>query len=524
MLGKDAILQFFDEKEIRDIFHIPGVHSLPLNERFVRRKVHVINGRHEVNLVYMADGYARTADRAGVLIVTPGPGLGNVVSGAMEAFSDDVPLVIIHIDTGREDIGKGILHEVVEPEAIFTHFTKGTFAVSRKEELVPVLDRAYRTAISGRRGPVVVSIPYTFFEKDVPFKVEEYKEKEERLDLTGIAEVVRHARKPLIIGGKYLMHEAVKPFVEELCGGSGIPFLTTTGGKGVVSEANEWAFGNIMRKGVVKEIISSADVVVALGTRLRDVDARRRGVKISTLIHIDIDGAWVGKNYPVHLSASGDMRAAVEDLARSLKGATFEWDLRGLKKRDEEEQRAFGKSFAGFQAVRVIREAIPDETTTVWDLSLLGYWAEYYLPVLRQRTFIMPRGISPIFYALPAAIGAKLGRMERPCLSVAGDGSFLPCVGELATVRHYSLPLVMLVYNNTSYGILEGYMDSSYGIQGSMALTDPDFVKLARSFDIKAKRVRTIAGLRAVLRKDVTWEEPFLIEFNYPSFPPPWSV
>jgi len=135
----------------------------------------------------------------------------------------------------------------------------------------------------------------------------------------------------------------------------------------------------------------------------------------------------------------------------------------------------------------------------------------------------MPRGISPIFYAFPAGIGAKVGRPERPCLAVCGDGSFLPSAAELAVVKQYAIPLVVLVYNNMSYGILEDYMDASYGVKGSMGLVNPDFVKLARSFDIKAKRARTLNGLKNILTRDVTWDEPFLIEFDFPLFPPPWK-
>ena len=171
----------------------------------------------------------------------------------------------------------------------------------------------------------------------------------------------------------------------------------------------------------------------------------------------------------------------------------------------------------------MIRESIPGETTTVWDSNLIAYWAEYYFSVIHQRSFIMPRGISPIFYGFPAAIGAKLGRPDRPCLSVSGDGGFLPTAGELATIKQYDIPVVALVYNNSSYGVLEDYMDSSYGIKGSMALTNPDFVKLARSFGIKAKRARTLGQLKAIFRRDVTWDEPFLIEFDFAVLTPPWK-
>ncbi len=524
MLGKDAILHYFETKCIRNVFHLPGIHSLPLNESFTSKNIRIINGRHESSLSFMADGYARASGEAGVLIVTPGPGLGNVVSGCMEAHSDDVPLLVVHIDTGREKIGKGILHEVEEPESMFARFTKRTFVVSRKDDLVPFLDRAYHTAVTERRGPVVISIPYRFLEKHVPFVPDgDLPGHEEHLDPGSLKETLSGVARPVIIGGKSLMREELRLVLDGICEEMGIPFLTTTAGKGVLSEDRAWAFGNVMQKGVARDILNRADVVIALGTRLREVDAKARGVKIRNLVHLDTDDRWISRNYPAKVALAGDMAALLPKLGGVLKGGRFEWGLQELKEAEKREREALEKKYPGFRIIKLIRESIPEETTTVWDSNLIAYWAEYYFPVIHQRSFIMPRGISPIFYGFPAAIGAKLGRPDRPCLSVSGDGGFLSTAGELATIKRYGIPVVVLVYNNNSYGVLEDYMDSSYGIKGSMALTNPDFVKLARSFGIKAKRARTLGRLEAILRRDVTWDEPFLIEFDFPVLKPPWK-
>jgi acetolactate synthase-1/2/3 large subunit len=136
----------------------------------------------------------------------------------------------------------------------------------------------------------------------------------------------------------------------------------------------------------------------------------------------------------------------------------------------------------------------------------------------------MPRGISPIFYALPAAIGAKLARPEKPCLAICGDGGILPTISELSTIRKYNIPLVILVFNNNSFGILEDYMRATYSLEGIMDLENPDFVRIASAFGIKAKRVKTLRQLRKTLRDSVRWDEPFLLEFSGPVFPPPWRT
>ncbi|MCK7512798.1 MAG: thiamine pyrophosphate-binding protein [Desulfobacterales bacterium] len=117
-------------------------------------------------MAFMADGFARASGKTGVLIVTPGPGLGNVVTGCMEAYGDNIPLLVIHIDTGREEIGKGILHELVEPENIFRYITKKTFSVRSSDDFVPKLEKAFRLTMTGRKGPVLISIPYSLLEKE----------------------------------------------------------------------------------------------------------------------------------------------------------------------------------------------------------------------------------------------------------------------------------------------------------------------------------------------------------------------
>ncbi|OPX94928.1 MAG: putative 2-ketoarginine decarboxylase AruI [Syntrophorhabdus sp. PtaB.Bin006] len=159
----------------------------------------------------------------------------------------------------------------------------------------------------------------------------------------------------------------------------------------------------------------------------------------------------------------------------------------------------------------------------MWDLNILSYWAEYYFPVYRQDAFLMPRGSSSIFYGLPAAIGAKLARPDRPCLSICGDGGVLPTMSELATIQKYHIPVVILVYNNNSFGVLEHYMKERYSIAGAMALNNPDFVQIARAFGIEAKRARTLRTLRTILLRDVSWDKPYLIEFDYPVILPPWK-
>jgi acetolactate synthase-1/2/3 large subunit len=346
---------------------------------------------------------------------------------------------------------------------------------------------------------------------------------EEAIDWPTVEAALRGKERPVIIAGSALMDEDSGARLQRLCSLSRIPLLFTTSGKGVVPEDREHAFGNVIAKGVAQEILRSADVTIALGTRLRDVDAKRRGVKVTSLIHADIDARWIGKNYRTDLRLAGDVKQSLAGISGIIEKRRFSWDVPALKKSQEQEQADLEKNYLGFRIIRLLRNVIPDDTVTLWDLTLVGCWAEYYFPVLHQRTFLTPRGMSPIFYALPAAIGAKLGRMRSPVLCVTGDASFVATAGELATIKKHNVPVVILVYNNSSFGILESSMRKRYGAVGSMQLYTPDIVGLSRSFGISAVRAETPEALKQALLHDVTWEEPFVLEFQCPVFPAPWE-
>ena len=522
---RQAIVHFLEEMGIRHIFHLPGVHTLPLNESLAQSNIRVIVGRHESASVFMADGFSRVSGLPGVVLVTPGPGLANVAAGCMEAHADDIPLVIIFVDVERKNVEKGILHGVREPEAIFRSISKAVFVVRDSKDLAPKLGAAFLLATSARRGPVLLSIPYRILEKEAPPLSAGGSERPKApvLDPGPIEEALRDARKPVIIGGGGLMGKGLRPLLDRTCAESGIPFLTSTSGKGVLAEDRPHVFGNIVAKGTARAILDETDLAIALGTRLRDADSKRRGVRIKRLIHIDEDERWLGKNYPFGLHVAGDVSSSGEILLRLLGGMKSAWDMEGLHRARQKELEELERENIGFRIVSLLRRVIPDDTVTVWDLNMIGYWAEYYFPVLRERTFLSPRGISPIFYAFPASLGAKLGRQGAPCLCVTGDGSFLPTAAELATVKKYGIPVVVLVYDNSSFGVLEDYMRRRGGVEDAMGLSNPDFSALVSSFGIKAGRAESLEELERIFLNDITWDEPYVVEFRYPLFPPPWG-
>ena len=527
MLANQAIVRFLEERGVRRIFHLPGVHTLPLNSALENSKIAVLMARHEANAAFMADGFARASGETGVVLVTPGPGLGNIVTPCMEAHGSDVPLVFIAIEAERKRADKGVLHGMAAPEALLSGIAKAVFVVPEAKELIAIMEAAFRAASSPRKGPVALFIPYALLDKEVPFDAGApvpRAEKAAPFDPGPIERLLKGSERPVIVGGGGLLEEGAGAPLDALCSESSIPFLTSTRGKGALPEDRNYAFGSVRGRGIARRILDGADLVIVIGARLRETDTKRRGVKLPRLVHIDVDDRWIGRNYRLQAAAvTTDLKAAAASLRAVMKGRRSSWDMAGLAAARAKEEAALEKESEGFRIAKRLRRDIPPGTLTVWDLTLIYYWAELYFPVYSPRTFLSPGGMSPIFYAFPAAAGARLGRPDAPCLCITGDGSFTALSGELATLAAHKIPAVILVYNNGAYGLLEGYMRRRYGKEHTMALANPDLVRLAGAFGIKAKAAAGPDELTAIFRRHVTWDEPFLIDFRYPPIPPPWE-
>ncbi len=364
MLVREAIIRFIEEKGGGFVFHLPGVHTLPLNDAFSRSNIRVIVGRHESNVAFMADGFARATGKPAVVLVTPGPGLGNIVSPCMEAYADDVPLIVIVIDVERKDVGKGVLHGIPSPETAFSHITKEIYRITDVEGLHHALNDAHLTATRPRTGPVLISLAHRLLDRECPSgpevgEVEGPLPRPSLLDSLRLEEAFTGKERPIIVAGRALTESAAGSAIDDLCSSCGIPVLTTTSGKGVLREDHPWVFGAVTGKGVARELLASADVVLAIGTRLREVDVKRRGVKIANLIHCDVDERWFGKNYRTSVALSGEMRGIVETLCRTLRRKRLSWDIDRLDIARRQELRDLEMGHPGFRIVRLLRRLVP---------------------------------------------------------------------------------------------------------------------------------------------------------------------
>jgi acetolactate synthase-1/2/3 large subunit len=279
---------------------------------------------------------------------------------------------------------------------------------------------------------------------------------------------------------------------------------------------------------VVKEIVPGCDAALAIGTRLREVDAKRRGLVLpEQLIHVDWDERWIGKNFPTAVSLVGDLRAITRELRRQLEGEPYtgprqervaEW-----RRQADAEMARLRKELPEMRYLDAIRQALPRDSALVIDNTQLGYWAEYFYPSYQPNGVIAAKGSALLGFSFPAAVGAKVACPNKPIVSIIGDGGFLYTSQELATCVRHRIGFPLIVVNDNAYGVIGYLQRTAYKEEYEARLTNPDFVAFAGAFGVTATRVTSPEGLTQALEKALPSGEMHLIELQIDIAAPPFG-
>jgi thiamine pyrophosphate-dependent acetolactate synthase large subunit-like protein len=529
----ESLIEALKREGIDVVFGIPSVHNIRLYEA-LRKEPHIkhILCRHETTATHMADGYSRVSNKPGVVIASTGPGTGYVVPAMHEAWGNCSPVILVttNIPTPGIGMGTGMLHELDNQAALFSGITKRTILIREGDGIEDRVHEAIKTALSGRPGPVYLEVPFDLLKKDFSRSEKDSSVgKEEgclRNDLKRALSLINSAKQPLFLLGREAGRAGIGKDVLDLAERVGAPIVTNTNGKGVIPEDHPLSFGNVARRGVVREIVQGCDVAVAIGTRLRNVDAKRRGLVLPTLIHIDWDGKWINKNFPAEVALIGHVPALFKELARSVesnpsKNKRLGW-ISKMKKRLNKEIGEIREFSIELEYLDTIRRSLPRESALFVDNTLLGYWAEYFYPSYCPRGFIGAKGASTIGFAFAAAIGGKIADPERPVLALIGDGGFLYSSQELATCVRHSITFPVIVNNDEAYGVISYLQREKFKKEYESRLTSPDFVSLAHAYGAKAVRVESPASLEEAVKNALHSEDMWVIElaakFTEPAF------
>lgn len=523
--GSQILANVLLENEVDTIFGYPGGAVLNIYDalyEYSDRITHIMTA-HEQGASHAADGYARATGKTGVVLATSGPGATNLVTGIATAYMDSVPMVAITGNVPNSLIGRDSFQEVYIA-GITMPITKHNFVVRTIEDLAPTLRSAFKIAISGRPGPVLVDIP-----KDITAAVTEYtpapKQKAERqLSYTGssiesIAEAINKAKKPVIIFGGGVKNSNADKILKNIIKKANIPATHTLMAAGVLRYDMPENLGMIGMHGSVaaNRAVNEADVVITIGSRFSDrvALAPAKFAKRATMIHIDIDQSEIDKNVKTDFHIVGDAETVLGELEPLLDEATHaDWFAEiNTMRRDIPYSTGDGKLHPK-QIMDIISETAGEDGLFVTDVGQHQMWAAQYLHHVKAENFLTSGGLGTMGYGYGAAIGAQIGTGRKPVFHITGDGSFHMNMNEACTAVTYNLPIISICVNNEVLGMVRQWQTSFYGKRYSS--TDPgrktDYVKVAEGFGAKGYSCKTEEEFRTALKEAVEYGGPVWIE------------
>jgi acetolactate synthase-1/2/3 large subunit len=521
MTGGQAMVAMLKRAGIDTVFGLPGVQLDGLFSALYdeRDAIRVIHTRHEQATAYMADGYARSTGKAGVCLVVPGPGLLNAMAGLSTAYACNSPVLCLtgQIRSDLIGVGRGVLHEIPNQLGMVRSVTKHAARAMTPAEIPATVAEALRELRSGRVRPVEVEVPPdVFFAEDevelVPVTGPPAPSAGDPDRLDRVARLLGEAKQPIIYAGGGIHNAEAWDELLALAEMLQAPVVTTRNGKGAITDRHYLAQGPIAEK----ELWKSADVMLGIGTRFLDWnEIPREFLPGQTPIRIDIDPEEIFRTYDNQVTLEADAKAALAALVNSVgrcnsRRPSRESELSELKWGITERVNAV-HPHADFGLA--IRAELPDDGIVVSEMTQVGYWAHVGYPVYRPRTYISPGYQGTLGYGFTTGLGAKVGNPGAPVVSINGDGGFGFTLNELSTAVQHNIASVTIVFNDNAFGNVKRIQQDDLG--GKLLASDlrnPDYLKLADAFGVRAARADSPDGLRVALREALKADEPSLIE------------
>lgn len=523
--GSQILANVLIENEVDTVFGYPGGAVLNIYDALYeyQDKITHYMTAHEQGASHAADGYARATGKTGVVIATSGPGATNLVTGIATAYMDSVPMVAITGNVGNSLIGRDSFQEVYIA-GITMPITKHNFVVRKIEDLAPILRSAFKIAISGRPGPVLVDIP-----KDITAAVTEYEpqpkqvaDKKSYIDgdkLAEIAKVINNAKKPVIFFGGGVKNSNAGEILKKIIKKANIPATHTIMAAGVLRYDMPENLGFLGMHGsvVANMAVNDADVVITVASRFSDrvALAPDKFAKKATLIHIDIDQSEIDKNVKTDYHVIGDAETVLGELEILIEDKKHdEWfDEINTFRRDIPYSTG-GDKIHPKEIMDILSEVAGEDGLFVTDVGQHQMWAAQYLHHVKAENFLTSGGLGTMGYGYGAAIGAQIGTGRSHVFHITGDGSFHMNMNEACTAVTYKLPIISICLNNEALGMVRQWQTTFYGKRYASSEPDrkTDYVKVAEGFGAKGYSCRTAEEFRAALEEAVKLDTPVWIE------------
>ena len=523
--GSEIVIECLKEQGVDTVFGYPGGAILNVYDELYKHsdEIHHILTSHEQGAAHAADGYARATGKVGVCLATSGPGATNLVTGIATAYMDSIPMVAITANVTLPMLGKDSFQEI-DIAGVTMPITKHGYIVKDVTKLADTLRKAFNIARSGRPGPVLVDIT-----KDVTANTCEYtpqkpeppviKNKYSQADIDTALELIAASKKPYIyLGGGAIASGAyreVKEFAEKI----DAPVCDTLMGKGAFDGKNPAYTGMIGMHGTKTSNygVSECDLLIALGARFSDrvIGNAKKFACNAKILHIDIDAAEINKNIHTDASVVGDLKTILKELNSKLTPVKHvEWMNHIQELKAKYPLKYDDSKLTCPYIIEELDRVTKGKAIISTDVGQHQMWAAQYYQYTEPRTFLSSGGLGTMGYGLGACIGAKMGRPDKICVNIAGDGCFRMNMNELATASRYNIPIIQIIINNHVLGMVRQWQTLFYDKRYSQTvLADKvDFVKVAEGLGCEAIRVTKKEEVAPALEKAISLGRPVVLD------------
>lgn len=534
--GAKLVIDTLRNLGVDTIFGYPGGIVLDLyDELYKQSDIKHILVRHEQSAVHAAEGYARKTGKCGVVLVTSGPGATNTVSGIVNAYLDGYPLVVL---TGQ--VFKGLIGKDAFQEAdicnITQSCTKKVFQITDSANIEKILEEAFKCAMAGKKGPVVVDMAKDIFGEKVEVQnhkttLREPLNKEvcfSEADVLRLLERLFSASCPVVVSGGGVLHSEAEDNLYKFVKSLNIPIVSTMMGLGAYPQDDENYLGmiGIFGDNAANQLLKDSDLILSFGARFNDrITCMFNDVDLSNkFIQIDINKNEISRVIPSIDYICADINclldkmnknidsmikfSKIKDFSSWLKKATDLKKLNVVRKRNT-------NLMHSFEVIRKLDEFTKDKSLTFTsEVGQHQLWAVQNLTFNKERRIFVSGGAGTMGFGFPAAIGACIANKNLPVVCITGDGSFQMSEHELATCKDYNLNLKIMILNNGYLGMVRQLQEKNCnGRYSQTKISNPDFLKLAESYGIKALRVSSVSDIDDALTVAFSTNDTFIIEF-----------
>lgn len=521
-----AMTECLKAEGIATVFGYPGAAICPFYDELLNTDIRHVLVRHEVNGGHAASGYARMTGKPAVAIATSGPGALNLITAIATAYMDSIPMVLITGQVNTEQIGRDVFQEAditgsAEP------FVKHSYLLKDPTDTARVFKEAFYIAGSGRRGPVLIDIPFDVQKAEIDFEYPEAADiRSYRPSSLGNGQQIKRAinalteaKKPLICAGGGLFTGNGAELMRKFSEITDIPVVSTMMGLGAMPTDSPRYYGMLGMHGCksANYAVNHCDTLVLLGARVGDrAISAMKPREDFTVIHIDIDPAEIGKNLAVHIPIVGDITLVLGQLLEAVKEpmAHAEWKAELNEMCGESPMIPAKEGYINpKQFMKILDKALPDNSVVVADVGQNQIWAAANITFHGGR-FLTSGGMGTMGYSVPAALGAKSASPDREVVAICGDGSFQMQMMELATALQHDINIKVVVMRNNYLGMVRELQERGYNNRLTAVSLDgsPCFTKIAEAYGIESVLVDSPEKAKDAVERMIKSERPFLIE------------